>query len=229
MTASMKALIIIPAYNEALNIEKVICDIKEHAAYDYLIVDDCSKDDTYELCDRRGYNILHLPINYGLASGVQAGIKYAYHHGYDAVIQFDGDGQHLAKYIQPLFDALQHCDIAIGSRFVSKKKPFTSRMLGSRLLSFMIRLVTGKKIKDPTSGMRAFNKSVMEEYAFDMNYPPEPDTLVYMLKKGKIIKEIQVEMSDREFGESYLNPMRSLKYMLEMAVSILFIQVFRKR
>lgn len=225
----MKALIIIPAYNEAMNIEKVIHDIKEQSSYDYIIIDDCSKDDTYQCCEHHGYNIIHLPINYGLASGVQAGIKYALKHGYEAVIQFDGDGQHLAKYIQPLFDALQTSDIVIGSRFVNEKKPFTSRMLGSRILSFMIRLVTGKRIKDPTSGMRAFNKSVMEEYASDMNYPPEPDTLVYMLKKGKKVKEVQVEMCDREFGESYLNPIRSFKYMLEMAVSILFIQVFRKR
>lgn len=77
--------------------------------------------------------------------------------------------------------------------------------------------------------MRMFSKSVFDDFANQMNYPPEPDMLVYMLKKGKKIKEVQVEMRDREFGESYLNPIRSIKYMLEMCISIIFIQSFRKR
>ena len=102
-------------------------------------------------------------------------------------------------------------------------------MLGSRLISCLIRIMTGKKIIDPTSGMRMIGKEVLKEYAYNMNYPPEPDTLVYMLKKGKKIKEVQVEMRDREFGESYLNPIRSITYMAEMCVSIVFIQSFRKR
>ena len=101
-------------------------------------------------------------------------------------------------------------------------------MIGSRLLSFLIRLTTGKKINDPTSGMRMFSKTVFNEFANSMNYPPEPDMLACMIKRGKKIKEVQVQMRDREFGESYLNPIRSLKYMLEISISILFIQSFRK-
>lgn len=225
----MRVLVIVPAYNEELNIDKVVADIKRHTNYDYVIVDDCSRDGTLKLCKDRGYNVVHLPVNYGLASGVQIGFKYAMQGDYDVAIQFDGDGQHQACYLSTLVNEIKDNDIVIGSRFVTEKKPLTSRMIGSRVLTFFIKMVTGKKINDPTSGMRAFNRSVIKEYALNMNYPPEPDTLVYMLKKGKKIKEVQVEMSDREFGESYLNPIRSIKYMCEMIISVVFIQLFRKR
>lgn len=226
---SMKCLIIVPAYNEELNIDKVVDDIQKNTTYDYLIIDDCSKDRTYQRCLEKGYHVLHLPINYGLSSAIQVGLKYAVEHGYDAAIQFDGDGQHKAEYIPKLFASLAENDIAIGSRFVDEKKPFTSRMIGSRVLTFVIKLITGKRINDPTSGMRAFKNDVLKEYAYNMNFPPEPDTLVYMMKKGKKIKEVQVEMQEREFGDSYLNPIRSIWYMIEMIISIVFIQSFRKR
>lgn len=225
----MKILIIVPAYNEAENIEKAMQDIILHTNQDYLIIDDCSKDNTYQICKRNGFNVIHLPVNYGLTSAVQIGMKYAYENGYDGAIQFDGDGQHMAKYIDLMAKELKENDIVIGSRFVNEKKPFTARMIGSRLISFLIKVMTGNKIYDPTSGMRMIGKEVLKEYAYNMNYPPEPDTLVYMLKKGKKIKEVQVEMREREFGESYLNPIRSITYMVEMCLSIVFIQSFRKR
>ena len=226
----MNVLIVVPAYNEAENIVKTIEDIKQHTDSDYIIVDDCSKDSTYQICKEHGFNVLHLPINYGLTSGVQIGFKYALENNYDALIQFDGDGQHMAQYVDIMTKELENgYDIVIGSRFVTEKKPFSPRMIGSRLLSFLIKLTTGKRIKDPTSGKRMFSKTVFNEFANNMNYPPEPDMLACMIKREKKIKEVQVEMREREFGESYLNPIRSMKYMLEMSISILLIQSFRKR
>lgn len=226
----MKVLIVVPAYNEADNIVKTIEDIKQNTNNDYVIIDDCSKDNTYEICKEHNFNVLHLPINYGLTSGVQIGFKYALENNYDALIQFDGDGQHMAEYVDIMAQELENgYDIVIGSRFVTEKKPYTARMIGSRLISFFIKITTGKRIKDPTSGMRMFSKTVFNDFANSMNYPPEPDMLACMIKRGKKIKEVQVEMRDREFGESYLNPIRSMKYMLEMCISIVFIQSFRKR
>ena len=127
----MKVLIIVPAYNEALNIEKTIKDIKENTNYDYVIINDCSKDNTKEVCEKNNYNMISLPINYGLTSGIQIGMKYAYKNDYDIAIQFDGDGQHEAKYLKDLVKEIEenNCDIAICSRFVTKKKPATMRML----------------------------------------------------------------------------------------------------
>ena len=226
----MKTLIVIPAYNEALNIVKTVNDIKLNAPdVDYVVVNDGSKDNTLEVLKEHNFNYIDGFCNLGLFGAVQTGFKLALLNGYDIVIQFDGDGQHSAKYIKSLIDEIgKGNDIVIGSRFVTEKKPFTARMLGSRLIAFSIRLMTGKKIADPTSGFRAYNRACIKDYANDMNNPPEPDTLVYMLRKKRKIKEVQVQMSEREFGESYLNLMNTIKYMSRMMVSIFLIQPFRK-
>ena len=227
----MKTLIIVPAYNEALNIEKTISDIKENTSYDYIIINDCSKDNTKEVCQKNGYHVLSLPVNFGLTSGIQLGMKYAYQNGYDIAIQFDGDGQHQAKYLKDLVKEIEegNADIAIGSRFVEEKKPFSMRMLGSRLISLAIRLTTFKKITDPTSGMRAYDRQAIEAFVSDASLTSEPDTLVYMLKKNMKIKEVQVEMKEREFGESYLSPLKSVKYMANMFFSIFLIRNLTRR
>ncbi|MCI8444823.1 MAG: glycosyltransferase family 2 protein [Bacilli bacterium] len=225
-----KALVIIPAYNEALNIEKTVHDIEKHAKQvDYIIINDGSKDDTLAICKKNHFHCIDSFANLGLFGAVQTGFKYAIDHDYDIAIQFDGDGQHSAFYIKALIDEINSgANIVIGSRFVSEKKPFTSRMLGSRLISFAIKCTTGKTIKDPTSGMRAYDRLSLIDYALDMNNPPEPDTLVYMFRKKRKIKEIQVAMNEREFGESYLNIPNTIKYMSRMLISIFLIQPFRK-
>lgn len=227
----MKVLIIIPAYNEALNIEKTVKDVTANTDYDYIVINDCSKDNTKEVCERNNFHILSLPINYGLTSGIQVGMKYAYQNGYDIAVQFDGDGQHQAKYLKDLVQEIEkgNCEIAIGSRFVKKKKPFSLRMFGSVIISICIKLTTGKRIKDTSSGMRVYNKKAIEEFVKNPSLTPEPDTLVYMMKKGMQVKEVQVEMSEREFGESYLTLFKSAEYMLNVVFSILFIRSVTKK
>lgn len=227
----MKVLIIIPAYNEALNIEKTVKDIKTNTNYDYIVINDCSKDNTKQVCERNNFHMLSLPINGGLTSAIQVGMKYAYQNNYDIAIQFDGDGQHQAKYLKDLVKEIENrnCEIAIGSRFVKQKKPHSLRMLGSNLISFCIKLTTGKKIKDTTSGMRAYNRQAIEEFVKNPSLTPEPDTIVYMIKRGMNVKEVQVEMSDREFGESYLKPIKAMEYMFNMVFSILFIRSTTKK
>lgn len=226
-----KVLAIIPAYNEAANIEAVVKDIKKNApGIDYIIVNDGSKDNTLEILKKNKYNYIDSVINLGLFGAVQTGFLYALENDYDIAIQFDGDGQHKAKYIKDLVkETSEGNNIVIGSRFISKKKPKSMRMLGSNFITLAILLATGKKIKDPTSGFRAYDKSVYKMYALDPNSPPEPDTLVYMLKLKKRVKEVAVSMDERQAGESYLNFYNSIKYMTRMIVSIFFIQTFRKR
>jgi glycosyltransferase involved in cell wall biosynthesis len=226
----MKVLIIIPAYNEQDNIEKVVDNlIANYPQYDYIVVNDGSKDKTPEICKRRGYNFLDMPINVGLTAGIQAGMMYAYRHNYDYAIQFDGDGQHDPKYIADMLEAMSECDISIGSRFVDKKKPKSLRMLGSNMIGVIIKLTTGKWIKDPTSGMRMFNKKTIKVMAETADYGPEPDTIAHLIRSGAKVKEVQVEMHDREAGESYLNLRRSIQYMTHMFFSIIFVQWFRKK
>lgn len=226
----MKTLVVIPAYNEALNIEKTVHDLEINAPdVDYVVVNDGSKDNTLEVLKKNHFNYIDGFCNLGLFGAVQTGFKLALKEDYDVVIQFDGDGQHSAKYIEPLVKEIENGNsIVIGSRFVDEKKPFTARMIGSRFIAGAIKLVTGKTITDPTSGFRAYDKACIKDYALEMNNPPEPDTLVYMSRKQRKIKEIQVQMSEREFGESYLNLVNTIKYMSRMMVSIFLIQPFRK-
>lgn len=224
-------LIIIPAYNEQGNIKRVVDNlITNYPQYDYIVVNDGSKDHTRRICKENGYNIIDLPVNLGLAGGFQAGMKYAYRAGYKYAVQFDADGQHRPEYLEPMLDKLKKgYDIVIGSRFVTEKKPFTMRMLGSRLISTAIKLTTGRRIKDPTSGMRMFNQKIIKECAVSLNYGPEPDTISYLIKNGAKVAEVQAKMDERITGESYLTAFKSISYMVRMLTSILIIQNFRKR
>ena len=220
----MKVLIIIPCYNEQDNIEYVFKNIEPVLdVCDYLFINDCSKDNTGRLLDELGYNHIDLPVNLGLSGAVQTGYKYAYLNNYDAAVQFDGDGQHQAIYIKDMIKEIDNGnDIVIGSRFVNEKKDYSLRMLGSRLITLLIKLTTGMKINDPTSGMRMINKKMLYDYSYNMNRKPEPDTLAYQLRKGAKVKEIQVKMNDRIAGESYLNSWNSIKYMVNTCISIIF-------
>ena len=224
-------LIIIPAHNEEENIERVVDHLVEHfPQYDYVVVNDGSRDRTGEICRERGYNFLDLPVNLGLAGAFQAGIRYAYKKGYACAIQLDGDGQHRPDFVGDMKKKIDEgYDIVIGSRFINEKKPWTMRMFGSNLLELAIRLTTGSDIKDPTSGMRMFSKKMIREFAMGLNYGPEPDTVSYLLKQGAKVAEVPVIMDERISGTSYLTPLRAAKYMTQMLVSILLIQNFRKR
>ena len=226
-----KVLLVIPAFNEEKNIERVVEDLVRGFPYlDYVVVNDGSRDSTAKICRDKGYNLLDLPVNLGLAGCFQAGMKYAYRKGYRYAIQFDGDGQHRPEYIEAMREKMDEgYDIVIGSRFVTEKKPNSMRMLGSRLLSAAIRLTTGVSVADPTSGMRMFNERMIREFAEGLNYGPEPDTISYLLKQGARVAEIQVTMDERILGESYLKPVSAARYMGKMMFSILLVQNFRKR
>lgn len=227
----MKTLLIIPAYNEEESLSSTIDSIKDFVPeIDFLIINDGSKDDTVKICREHKYPFVDLSTNLGLAGGFQTGMKYAYRHGYDCAIQFDADGQHLPQYIPAMMKAIESADIAIGSRFIDSKKPKSMRMLGSNLIEGAIKLTTGKTLTDPTSGMRAFNKRMIEQMARGLNMGPEPDTVSYLIKRADAkVVEVPVTMAERFAGESYLNPWSSSMYMLRMTISILFIQFFRRK
>lgn len=228
----MKLLIIIPAYNEELNIDNTVSALlSKYSDADYVVINDGSEDGTSDLCHKKGYPVLDLPINLGLAGAFQTGMQYAYENGYEAVLQFDGDGQHDASFISKMIEIIQtgDYDIVIGSRFVTGTKNKTLRMLGSRMITGAIKISTGTTINDPTSGMRLYGKNVIKQYANNMNYGPEPDTLAYLVRSGAKIVEVQVIMHNRTAGRSYLTISRSIRYMIEMIISILVVQFFRKK
>lgn len=222
----MKILVIIPVYNEEKNIEKVIHDLEVNCPeYDYIIVNDCSSDGTKELCKAKNYKVLHLPVNLGIGGGMQTGYKYAYENGYDIGVQFDGDGQHNAKYIKDLIHKLEekNLDMVIGSRFIIKEGFQSSliRRFGIRFFSRLIQCLTRVKITDPTSGFRAVNKQVIE--SFCRYYPkdyPEPESIAMLVRQGYKIGEIPVLMNERQGGTSSISFGKSIYYMIKVSMAI---------
>lgn len=227
-----RVIAVVPAYNERDNIVSTIEDLQTNApGVDYVIVNDGSKDDTLDICREHGYNVVDLPVNLGLAGAFQTGMRYAHEHDYDYAIQFDADGQHSAAYIEEMVKVAENkgANIVIGSRFATQKKPFSARMAGSALISAMILLTTRKRIQDPTSGMRLFDKTMIPLFAREMDFGPEPDTISLLMRWGYKVEETQVEMRERIAGESYLNFTKSVTYMLRMSISILLVQWFRRK
>ena len=230
--SEQRILAVIPAYNEQDNIVSTIEDLRNNApGIDYVVVNDGSRDRTLAICQERGYNYVSLPVNLGLAGAFQAGMKYAYEHDYDYAIQFDADGQHSAAYIDNMVEEAQsaHASIVIGSRFAHTKKPFSARMAGSALITAMILITTRKRIQDPTSGMRLFDRKMISILANESDFGPEPDTVSLLMRWGYKVSEVQVEMRERTAGESYLNFTKSVLYMLRMSISILLVQWFRRK
>ena len=227
----LKVIVIIPAFNEEKNLINVVDDLQKYCPeYDYIIINDGSVDNTKTLCKMNGYNCISLISNLGFSGAVQTGYKYAVRNGYDIAVQFDGDGQHSAEYIHKIVEFISagKGDYIIGSRFVEKRKPVSFRMLGSVLLTLLIKLRTGKKIKDPTSGMRAVTSTIAKKMADNLNFIAEPDTVVQAILSRKKVLEVQVAMNERAHGEShFINPFNGIKYMVRIIISILFYQKVR--
>ena len=223
----MKKLVIIPAYNEEGNLEKTINDITENApGFDYVIINDCSTDNTLEMCRHHGFHYLNLPVNLGIGGAVQTGYRYAFYHGYDLAVQFDGDGQHSAAHLEDMAKVLEKfgADMVIGSRFIEKEGFQSSglRRVGIRYFTMLIRLLTGKTITDPTSGMRMVNRKLLEK--FTNEYPkdyPEPESVVTILSENYKVKEVPVIMNEREEGVSSISLRNSVYYMIKVSFAIL--------
>ena len=223
----MKKLIIIPAFNEEENIEKTVTSIEKDAKeFDYVIINDCSTDRTKQICEQKGYNIVNLPINLGIGGAVQTGYKYAYVNGYDVAVQVDGDGQHDPEFLNEMAEYIEKnkVDMVIGSRFIEKKgfQSSAARRMGIKFFSTLIKVLTGAVITDPTSGLRMVGRNVIEIFAKD--YPrdyPEPESVVAVLRKKLIVKEIPVIMHEREGGVSSISPKKSIYYRIKVTLAML--------
>lgn len=220
----MRVLVIIPAYNEAASVASSVQNVIDQG-FDHLVVNDGSKDQTLAICQSLGFNVLNLPRNLGIGGAVQAGHMYALEHGYDVDIQFDGDGQHDAAYLQALVDAIeQGADIAIGSRYLEDTDGFKStfmRRVGITWLSAWIRLFRKETITDPTSGFRACGRRAIE--LFCSNYPydyPEPESIVTALGHGLTVREVPVVMHERQGGRSSISPLKGAYYMIKVTLAI---------
>lgn len=224
-----RILIIIPAYNEEKNIAKVIKSLHDaNPIYECLVINDGSKDNTQHEAEASGLaTVIQLPSNLGIGGAVQTGFKYAFYNDIDYAIQFDGDGQHLASEIPKILSPLQanDYDVCIGSRFIEKTLGFQStfmRRIGIRIFEGMSRVLIRKKITDSTSGFRAYNKEAIAFLA--ANYPtdyPEPETVILLGKNDFRIREVSVEMIERQGGESSISGLKSAHYMVKVILAML--------
>ncbi len=231
----MKVLLIIPSYNEEENVLNNYKRIVKHnekykTNYDVIIVNDGSKDKTEKICKENNIPYISLIHNLGIGGAVQTGYKYAYEHGYDVAVQFDGDGQHDVRYVENIIKPLKDkkADMVIGSRFIDKSssefKTSRARRIGIKLISFFIKIITRKKIYDTTSGFRAVDKKLIERFA--NNYPveyPEPVSTTEVLRLGYRVEEIPVSMNERENGVSSIKAWKNVYYMVNVILSIIII------
>lgn len=229
-----KILVIIPAYNEEESILYAVNKIRNYnkenkTNYDVIVINDGSTDMTEQICLDNDIPMISLIHNLGIGGAVQTGYKYAYQNGYDIALQFDGDGQHEAQHIKTITTPIINgeADFVIGSRFVDDKssefKSSRARRMGITLISKTIRLKTGKTVLDVTSGFRAANKEIIKLFA--NNYPidfPEPITNARLSKMSFRLKEVPVEMVERNGGVSSIRAWKTVYFMLNVLITILF-------
>ena len=230
-----RILLVIPAYNEEANILNVYDKILKHnkkfkTNYDVIVINDGSKDNTEDVCIKNNIPYISLICNLGIGGAVQTGYKYAIDNNYDIAIQFDGDGQHDIRYVKDIIKPIieKDVDMVIGSRFIengsSNFKSSKIRRIGINIISLFIKILTKKKIYDTTSGFRAINKRLIEEFCncYPVEYP-EPVSIVNVLQKGYLIKEVPVSMNERENGVSSIKRWKSIYYMINVILSILVV------
>ena len=231
----MKTLVIVPVYNEQDNILKTMQDLQKHCPeIDSLFINDCSTDGTAKLLSRSACRYIDLPINLGIGGGVQTGYIFARDHGYEAAVQFDGDGQHMAEYIHNLLEPIKDdtADYVVGSRFITKTgfQSTGMRRFGIAFLSRWIKMLSGITVHDVTSGMRAINRKYITMFAsdYEVDYP-EPEAILLAGLSGARIREIPVRMRERQAGKSSINTIKSAYYMIKVFLALLILRLSVRR
>ncbi len=229
-----RTLVIVPAFNEGAKIAATLSDLREHAPWaDVVVIDDGSADDTAAQARHAGANVLQLPFNLGVGGAMQTGYLYALQNGYDIAIQFDGDGQHCADQIPALVAAVEsgQADLVVGSRMLGQRsyKFSPMRWAGSRLLVGMVRLLSGLKTTDPTSGFRAASRDMIR--FFSQHYPQSylgdtVEALAMAAWHGMAIREVPARM--RMTRTSSINNFIGLIHMLRICVALLVDRIERR-
>jgi glycosyltransferase involved in cell wall biosynthesis len=223
-------LIIIPAYNEEKNIEKVILGLsRDYRSADILVVNDGSIDNTEKVLQDKGALLINHPFNMGIGVSFETGCKFALSLDYDYIVRMDGDGQHEHTFIAAILAPVKNneTDIAVGSRFLglSDFKSSFFRVIGISVLSFIISFITRKRVTDPTSGFCAMNKKAYAHFSQNcVEDYPEPEILMH--HSAFRIKEVPISIAKRPFGASSITPLKSIYYMVKVLFSLL-VGIFR--
>ncbi len=227
-----KILVIVPAFNEEESIERVLDRIQQFSmTLDVLVVNDGSQDRTVEIANRKNVLSVTLPYNLGIGAAMQTGYLYAWAHGFEYAIQVDSDGQHPVEAVPEMIQAIlqDKVNMVIGSRFLKKTDYQSSfwRSFGIRIFRWLTRLISSKVITDPTSGFRIIDKALIAEFA--QYYPedyPEVEAIILACKKGYQIKEISVNMQERQGGNSSIRLFHAVYYMVKVILAMI-VDIFK--
>jgi glycosyltransferase involved in cell wall biosynthesis len=232
--SELRRVAIVPAYNEAANVGRVVEELRAiDPALEIVVVDDGSLDATAAVARAQGAVVLRLPFNLGIGGAVQTGFRYAYEHDFDVAVRVDGDGQHdpgqLDAILAPVLAG--ETDIAVGSRFAGTADGFRSsrsRRIGIRILAWVVSRIVGRRVTDTTSGFQALNRRGIELFARD--YPhdyPEVEATVMTHRHRLRSLEVPVSMRERAGGRSSITAIRSVYYMAKVLLAI-FVGLFRR-
>lgn len=230
-----RTLILIPAYNESARIGEVVHRVREmHPAYEIVVVDDGSRDDTAQVARAAGAKVVSHPFNLGYGVAIQTGYKYALAKGYDYLVQMDGDGQHDPAYVSQILAPVVagETDFALGSRFlgIGSYEPSMARRVGMTFLRWLVSALIGTPITDSTSGFQAFNRKVIRFFTtevFPCDYP-DADMLLTLHRASFRIREVPVRMYASASGKSMHSGWKPFYYMFKMLLSI-FVTLLRKK
>ena len=238
----MRHLIIIPAFNEEEALSQTVARLQGlPTGYEILIVNDGSSDRTRDVAanlaasSRLPLHVAHLPVNCGIGVAVQTGYRFAVADGgFQNVIQFDADGQHDAEFIKALVDCCEReqLDLCVGSRFIRDFGPGSrstfSRRIGIRFFAWLIGLMSGVRVTDPTSGFRCLGPRAWTRFAD--SYPedfPEPEALFWCARNGLRVGELPVRMFERQGGVSSIRKLKAAYYMVKVSLAIVFDRIRR--
>jgi glycosyltransferase involved in cell wall biosynthesis len=233
----MRHLIVIPAFNEEVALPQTVTRLQRlPAGFEILVVNDGSTDRTKDVANALGassrlpFHVAHLPVNCGIGVAVQTGYRFAViDGGYRYVIQFDADGQHDADYLSALVEQADRdgLDLCVGSRFIRDFGPGSrstfSRRIGIRFFAWLIGVMSGAKVTDPTSGFRCLGPRAWRRFAD--SYPedyPEPESLFWCARNGLRVGELPVRMFERQGGVSSIRKLKAAYYMVKVSLAILF-------
>jgi len=230
-------LAVVPAHNEADAITSTIEEIHSWAPeFDVLVVDDGSKDPTAARAACTGAKVIRLQFNLGIGGAMQTGYVYAQEHGYQVAVQIDGDGQHDPRYIHDLLSRLYSTpgiNMVTGSRFLQPNGDghlsSAPRRIGITIFAGLVSLITGRKVTDPTSGLRMTNRVGIELFAHD--YPhdyPEVEAILLMHAHRLNSCEIPVAMRPRTSGVSSISSTQPIYYMIKVLLAV-FVDLFRRK
>lgn len=163
--ANKSVFIVIAAFNEGNALASVIVDLKKHGYRNIVVVDDGSKDNTFDIARSAGAIALRHIINRGQGAGLKTGIDYALEQGADIIVTYDADGQFLASDIAKMIDPVSkgYADVALGSRFLGEARNIPlSRKTALKMGIVFLKMLYGIKVSDSQNGFRAFSRKAAQ-------------------------------------------------------------------